>query len=84
MVSFRYALRTSAQWLAAVPETLIEATRRVEIELNSTGDNPVVDHHKDNVLHCGNFQVFLCKMQFYVRNFVAMYVKFITKVTGFL
>ena len=74
LVSVRYALRTSAQWLAAVPETLIEAIRRVEIELNSTGDNPVIDHHKNNVLHCGNFQVYLCNMQFYVCDLLRCYV----------
>ncbi len=53
----RYALRTSAQWLASVPETLLESVRRVETELNSTGDNPVIDDNSDAVLHCGNFQV---------------------------
>ena len=60
------------------------AIRRVEIELNSTGDNPVIDHQKDNVLHCGNFQVFLCNIQFYVCNFVPMCIKFITMATRFL
>ncbi len=53
----RYALRTSAQWLAPVLETLRESTRRVETELNCTGDNPVIDHRRDDILHCGNFQV---------------------------
>ena len=53
----RYALRTAAQWLGPAIEQLKRATDTVNIDLNSTNDNPVIDHHKDLILHGGNFQV---------------------------
>jgi phenylalanine ammonia-lyase len=52
----RYALRTAAQWLGPAVETWIESVRRVTIELNSANDNPLIDHRRDEILHCGNFQ----------------------------
>ena len=53
----RYALRTSAQWLGPVAETLTHACERVTTDLNSTNDNPIIDHCQDLILHGGNFQV---------------------------
>ncbi len=52
----RYGLRTSPQWLGPVLETAIESIRRVNIELNSANDNPIIDREGDEILHCGNFQ----------------------------
>ena len=52
----RYALRSSPQWLGPTLETLQESIRRVQIELNSANDNPIIDHRNDEILHGANFQ----------------------------
>ena len=52
----RYGLRTSPQWLGPVLETAMESIRRINIELNSANDNPMIDCKNDDILHCGNFQ----------------------------
>lgn len=52
----RYGMRTSPQWLAPVLETAIESIRRIDIELNSANDNPIINCKKGEILHCGNFQ----------------------------
>ena len=52
----RYGLRTSPQWLGPVLETAMESMRRINIELNSANDNPIVDFQDDEILHGGNFQ----------------------------
>ena len=52
----RYGLRTSPQWLGPVLETTMESIRRINIELNSANDNPIIDCKNDEILHCGNFQ----------------------------
>ncbi|KAK2171445.1 hypothetical protein NP493_1065g01026 [Ridgeia piscesae] len=33
-----------------------ESTRRIETEVNSANDNPLIDHVNDAVIHCANFQ----------------------------
>jgi histidine ammonia-lyase len=38
-----------------VYDTLVQAEKLVVQELNSVSDNPVVDHHLENVFHGGNF-----------------------------
>jgi len=52
----RYALRTSAQWIGPQLESLELARRQVEVELNSTTDNPLIDVEGDRFHHGGNFQ----------------------------
>jgi len=52
----RYPLRTAPQWIGPQLEDLRLATRQVEIELNSTTDNPLIDAHGLRVHHGGNFQ----------------------------
>ena len=52
----RYALRTAAQWLGPTIEVLSQSIQRITVDLNSTTDNPIIDHRKDNILHGGNFQ----------------------------
>ena len=52
----RYALRTAPQWLGPTVETLTESVRRLNVELNSANDNPLIDHRTGEMLHCGNFQ----------------------------
>lgn len=53
----RYPLRTAAQWLGPAIDLLQRAVETVEIDLNSSNDNPIIDHHNNTVLHGGNFQV---------------------------
>ncbi|XP_013408386.1 phenylalanine ammonia-lyase 2-like [Lingula anatina] len=52
----RYSIRTAPQWLGPVIETLKEACRRINVELNCANDNPVIDHRTDTIAHGGNFQ----------------------------
>jgi histidine ammonia-lyase len=50
-----YSLRCVPQVLGPIYDTLAEAEKIVVQELNSVSDNPVVDHHQENVFHGGNF-----------------------------
>ncbi|WP_343669618.1 aromatic amino acid ammonia-lyase [Chitinophaga sp.] len=50
-----YSLRCVPQVLGPVYDTLAHAEQIVVQELNSVSDNPVVDHHQQNVFHGGNF-----------------------------
>ncbi|EEY22056.1 phenylalanine ammonia-lyase [Verticillium alfalfae VaMs.102] len=55
----RYSTRTAPQWLGPYLEDLLLAQRQVEIELNSTSDNPVIDTTagpEGDVYSGGNFQ----------------------------
>lgn len=52
----RYALRTSSQWIGPQLEDLMLARDQLEIELNSTTDNPMFDAPAGKVHHAGNFQ----------------------------
>lgn len=52
----RYSLRTTPQWIGPQLENLALAYQQVEVECNSTTDNPLVDTGSDRVLHGGNFQ----------------------------
>ena len=50
-----YSLRCTPQILGPIYETLVEARRVIEEELNSASDNPIVDPITENVYHGGNF-----------------------------
>jgi histidine ammonia-lyase len=50
-----YSLRCVPQILGPVYDTLIQAQRVLENEINSVNDNPIVDHKSGNVFHGGNF-----------------------------
>lgn len=52
----RYPIRTASQWLAPYLEDLDLAAKQLEIELNSTTDNPLVDVEMREVHNGGNFQ----------------------------
>ncbi|CAL3965247.1 unnamed protein product [Diplocarpon coronariae] len=52
----RYALRTSSQWIGPVVEDMALARSQLEIELNSTTDNPLIDVDAKHIFHGGNFQ----------------------------
>jgi histidine ammonia-lyase len=50
-----YSLRCIPQILGPVLDTLNEVGKVLEDEANSASDNPVIDHHGENVHHGGNF-----------------------------
>ncbi|HYG02537.1 MAG TPA: aromatic amino acid ammonia-lyase [Chryseosolibacter sp.] len=50
-----YSLRCIPQILGPVYDTIMEVKEVLENEVNSVNDNPVVDHHRQNVYHGGNF-----------------------------
>lgn len=50
-----YSLRCTPQILGPIDETLRQARKVIEEELNSACDNPIVDPDTKNVYHGGNF-----------------------------
>lgn len=52
----RYSIRTAPQWLGPLIEDVLSTVKTVEIEINSTTDNPIFDAKKRQVHHGGNFQ----------------------------
>ena len=52
----RYALRTTPQWIGPQLENLMLAQKQIEVECNSTTDNPIIDAEAERILHGGNFQ----------------------------
>lgn len=54
--AYRYPVRTSPQWIGPVLEDFLSAHSTLEIEINSSTDNPLMDPTTSRVLHGGNFQ----------------------------
>ncbi|EPQ32154.1 uncharacterized protein PFL1_00351 [Pseudozyma flocculosa PF-1] len=54
----RYTLRTASQWVGPGLEDIEAAIKSVEIEINSTTDNPMIDPYdgEGRIHHGGNFQ----------------------------
>lgn len=52
----RYSLRTTPQWLGPQLETIQVAHDVIQVELNSTTDNPIMDYKTGRIYHGGNFQ----------------------------
>ena len=52
----RYPLRTSPQWVGPQLEDLLLAQSQIDIELNSTSDNPLIDVARHGIYSGGNFQ----------------------------
>lgn len=50
-----YSIRCTPQVLAPVTEMIAAATRTVEIEANSSNDNPIIIPQKKKIIHGGNF-----------------------------
>ncbi len=50
-----YSVRCTPQVLAPVAEAIEAATRTVEIEANSSNDNPIIIPEQKKVIHGGNF-----------------------------
>ncbi|PLB49807.1 putative phenylalanine ammonia-lyase [Aspergillus steynii IBT 23096] len=56
LIQDRYALRTAPQWIGPQLEDLLSATRQIEVEINSSTDNPLIDIAEGRFHHGGNFQ----------------------------
>ncbi|GKZ79819.1 hypothetical protein AnigIFM56816_004026 [Aspergillus niger] len=56
LVQDRYSLRTASQWIGPQLEDLLLADRQVQVELNSTSDNPLIDTGSKTFYTGGNFQ----------------------------
>ncbi|KAH7096556.1 phenylalanine ammonia-lyase [Auriculariales sp. MPI-PUGE-AT-0066] len=52
----RYPLRTAAQYLGPQLEDILAAHAAVQLEANTTTDNPLIDGKTGHVHHGGNFQ----------------------------
>lgn len=52
----RYSFRTASQWIGPQLEDLTLAHRQVQVEINSTTDNPLIDTRNGLLHHGGNFQ----------------------------
>lgn len=50
-----YSIRCTPQVLAPVAEMIAAANRTVEIEANSSNDNPIIVPEKKKIIHGGNF-----------------------------
>ncbi len=50
-----YSIRCTPQVLAPVTEMIEFATRTVEVEANSSNDNPIIVPEKKKIIHGGNF-----------------------------
>ena len=50
-----YSIRCVPQILGPIHDTIANAEEVLLNELNSVSDNPVVDHHRQNIYHGGNF-----------------------------
>lgn len=50
-----YSVRCTPQVLAPVAEAITQASRVVEIEANSSNDNPIIIPEKKKIIHGGNF-----------------------------
>lgn len=50
-----YSVRCTPQVLAPIEEAIAAAVRTVEIEANSSNDNPIIIPEKKKVIHGGNF-----------------------------
>lgn len=51
----RYSLRCLPQYMGPIVDGLRQIAGQVEIEINSTTDNPLVDHARGRTYHGGNF-----------------------------
>jgi histidine ammonia-lyase len=50
-----YSIRCVPQILGPIHDTIFQAEEVLLNELNSVSDNPVVDHHRKDIYHGGNF-----------------------------
>ena len=50
-----YSIRCTPQVLAPVHEAITYGTQKIEVEINSSNDNPIIIPEKGKILHGGNF-----------------------------
>jgi phenylalanine ammonia-lyase len=55
LVQDRYSLRCIPQYLGPIVDGLSEIARQIEVEMNSTTDNPLVDPESRGIYYGGNF-----------------------------
>lgn len=55
LVQDRYSLRCLAQFLGPIADGVAKAKEQVEIEMNSTTDNPLLDIETSDIFYGGNF-----------------------------
>mgnify|MGYP003945715491 FL=1 len=55
LVQDRYSLRCLPQFMGPIVDGLEEAARQIEVEMNSTTDNPLVDVENGDIFYGGNF-----------------------------
>jgi len=55
LIQDRYSLRCLPQYIGPIVDGLLEIARQVEVEINSTSDNPLIDAERQASYHGGNF-----------------------------
>ena len=56
LVQDRYSLRSAPQWIGPQLEDLMLADQQINIEINSSCDNPLVDSKSNDIYYGANFQ----------------------------
>jgi phenylalanine ammonia-lyase len=55
LVQDRYSLRCLPQFMGPIVDGIAEAASQVEVEMNSTTDNPLIDAENGDIFYGGNF-----------------------------
>ena len=55
VVQERYSIRCLPQYMGPIIDELATIGSQVEVEMNCTNDNPLIDPDEGRVYHCGNF-----------------------------
>jgi phenylalanine ammonia-lyase len=56
LVQDRYSLRSAPQWIGPQLEDLLLADQQINIEINSSCDNPLIDSKSSDIYYGANFQ----------------------------
>ncbi|KAF9347384.1 hypothetical protein BGX26_001140 [Mortierella sp. AD094] len=55
LVQDRYSVRCLPQYMGPIVDSIVEAAAQIEVEMNSTTDNPLIDSDTGNIFYGGNF-----------------------------
>ena len=55
VIQERYSIRCQAQYLGPIFDALSQVGRQIEVEMNTTNDNPLINPDEGKTYHCGNF-----------------------------